>query len=349
MGRTTAACITATLGLSACVPTITDDLSTVQTPRLLAVSAAPAEVVPGAEVTLTALIAAPPGARLPAVGWELCIERKPLTELGAVSPGCLRAGENDGSVAENVGRGEQVATALPRQACSLFGPNPPPSTGPGDPGGRPVDPDPTGGYYQPVVAFLAAEPTLGAVRLSCGVSGLSPDQRAEFGDRYRINENPRIDDVLLDGDAIATDEEADPPAVHRGRTVTLTAEWAKCPSSALCGDGICGEREDAASCAEDCPAEGGKGCTGAETYAWFDVAAGRIVERREGIAITWYSTAGDFSERRVGLAESDPEPKTPHVATRWIAPSKAGEHTLWAVVRDDRGGVSWSAYRIRVD
>jgi hypothetical protein len=349
MRTTILPCITATLAASACIPTITDDLSTVEKPRLLAVAAAPAEVTPGADVTLTALVAAPPGARRSAVDWELCVERKPLTDLGAVSPACLHPGESDGSVADTVGRGETVSTELPRQACSLFGPNPPPPQGPGDPGGRPVDPDPTGGYYQPVVAFLAAEPTLGAVRLSCGVPGLSPDQRAEFGERYRINENPRIDEVVADGQPLSVDPAAEPATVRRGAKVTLTAEWAKCPKSAVCGDGICGEREDATSCADDCPAGASKGCTGAETYAWFDSAAGNIVDRREGIAITWYSTAGDFSERRVGLAESDPEPETPHVATSWAAPTKAGEQTLWAVIRDDRGGVSWSTYQVRVE
>jgi hypothetical protein len=115
----------------------------------------------------------------------------------------------------------------------------------------------------------------------------------------------------------------------------------------VCGDGICGEREDASSCADDCPAGVGKGCTGAETYAWFDTASERIVDRREGIGVTWYSTAGEFTERRVGVAESDPD--TPKTATRWTAPAMGGEQTLWAVIRDDRGGVSWSTYRIRVE
>jgi len=340
-------CVSVTLiSASACIPTITDDLATVGKPRLLAVATTPAEATPAASITLRALVATPPGARAPAVDWELCLDRKPLTELGAVSPACLdRAG--DAAVEESAGRGDEVTSSVPRDACSLFGPNPPPPK-PGETGGRPVDPDPTGGYYQPVIAFLASEPTLGAVRLNCGVPGLTPDQRVEFGNRYRINENPRVDMLQMGAsDVLPPDDTADAPSVRRGSVIKLTAEWAACPRKAVCGDGICGEREDATSCAADCPAGTSRGCTGAETYAWFDVAADRIVDRREGIAVTWYSTAGDFSERRTGVAETDAD--EPSARTTWTAPAKTGEQILWTVIRDDRGGVSWNSYRVRVE
>jgi hypothetical protein len=89
---------------------------------------------------------------------------------------------------------------------------------------------------------------------------------------------------------------------------------------------------------------GSKGCTGAETYAWFDMNAGAIVDRREAIAVTWYSTAGDFSDRRTGVSETDRDEA--RTETTWTAPAKAGTETLWAVIRDDRGGVSWQSYRI---
>src|SRR5262249_6646500 len=104
--------IVAALGASACIPTITDDLSTVHNARLLAVATVPAEAAPVAKVTLTALVAVPPGARRSAVEWELCNQRKPLTELGAVSPACLQLGEGDGAVFEIVGRGDDVDTLV---------------------------------------------------------------------------------------------------------------------------------------------------------------------------------------------------------------------------------------------
>lgn len=340
-------CVTATFGASACIPTISDDVATVQKPRLVAVAATPAEAVPGANVALSALVAMPPGTTRPGVDWELCVERKPLTELGSVSPDCLHPGETDGAVSDPIGRGYAVATAVPRQACSLFGPNPPPPKA-GETGGRPADPDPTGGYYQPVIAFLAGAPTLGSIRLSCGVAGLTPDQTTEFGNRYRINENPRIATLRLGaGTVVPESGMGDAPAVRRGATVTLTSEWAACPRKSVCGDGICGEREDASSCPDDCPSGASKGCTGAETYAWFDSTANEIVDRREAITVTWYSTAGDFSERLVGVAESDPD--TPRTQTSWTAPKTAGEQTLWAVIRDDRGGASWTAYTLHVE
>ncbi|HEX4335615.1 MAG TPA: hypothetical protein VH062_06845 [Polyangiaceae bacterium] len=333
------------MSVSACIPTVTDDLATVARPRLLAVATTPAEAAPAAAVTFTALVAAPPDVRTPAVDWELCLDRKPLTELGAVSEACLGRGA-DGSVEQTAGRGDEVTGAVPREACSLFGPNPPPPKA-GQTGGRPVDPDPTGGYYQPIVAFLADAPTLGAVRLNCGVPGLSPDERVEFGSRYRVNENPRIDTLRLDGSTVLMpDGDSASVSLRRGTTVTLKAEWASCPRKSVCGDGICGEREDATSCADDCPAGVSKGCTGAETYAWFDAVADQIVDRREGIAVTWYATAGDFSERRTGVSESDPDEA--RAQTMWTAPSKAGADVVWAVIRDDRGGVTWSTYRIDV-
>ncbi|HEX3594926.1 MAG TPA: hypothetical protein VHU80_07490, partial [Polyangiaceae bacterium] len=144
---------------SACIPTITDDLATIAKPRLLAVATTPAEAAPATSVALEALVAVPPDARSPAVSWELCLDRKPLTELGAVSPACLDRGA-DAAIEQSAGQGQEVASAVPREACSLFGPNPPPPK-PGETGGRPADPDPTGGYYQPVVAFLGNEPVLG--------------------------------------------------------------------------------------------------------------------------------------------------------------------------------------------
>ena len=346
----TATAILLTLPLSsACIPTITDDLSLISSPRLLAIAAQPAEAAPSDGVALSALVAAPAGARRASIEWELCTSRKPLTELGAVNPACLSPTRDmDASVERLLGQGDEIASDVPRDACSSFGPNPPPPQAGEQTGGRPVDPDPTGGYYQPVVAFLGRSPTLGTVRLSCGVPGLSPDERVEFGQRYRINENPRIDALHLgDGTVVPSDAADAGFTARRKANVSLETQWAACPRHSVCGDGICGEEEDATSCAGDCPAGASKGCTGAETYAWFDPGAEGIEDRREGILVTWYSTAGAFSERRVGVAETDPD--AAHTKTTWTAPATPGEETLWAVIRDDRGGVSWQSYRVRVE
>jgi hypothetical protein len=337
----------ASLSLGACVPAVDDDLATIEKPRLLAVQATPAEAGPLATVTFTALVAAPGEARRRSVDWVLCLDQKPLTELGPVSPACLDPAA-EASVAEPIGRGDEVMAEVPREACTLFGPNPPSPENPGEPGGRPADPDPTGGYYQPVIAALGgAGQTLGAVRLNCGVPGLTPPQHVEFGDRYRINENPRIE-ALRAGDGIVPpdDSEGAPIEVAAGSATVLEAEWASCPRESVCGDGICGEREDATSCADDCPAGASKGCTGAETYAWFDPAVGEIIDRRESIVVSWYATAGEFEERKTGVSESDPD--EPRTGTSWVSPSQSGEHRLWLVIRDDRGGVSWRSYRVSV-
>jgi hypothetical protein len=334
--------------LGACVPAVDDDLATVERPRLLAIQATPAEALPGATATFAALVAAPGEGNHRAVEWVLCLDQKPLTELGPVSPACLDPAAG-ASIVQPIGRGDEVMSEVPRDACSLFGPNPPPPENPGEPGGRPADPDPTGGYYQPVIAAIGgADQTLGAIRLNCGVPGLTPEQHVDFGTRYRVNENPRVDVLRTeDGAVVAPDDSENAPIeIGAGSATILEAEWASCPREAVCGDGICGEREDATSCAEDCPAGASRGCTGAETYAWYDAALGEIVDRRESIVISWYATAGEFEHRKTGVSETDAD--EPRTRTTWTSPSKPGDYRLWLVIRDDRGGVSWRSYRVSI-
>jgi hypothetical protein len=61
----------------------------------------------------------------------------------------------------------------------------------------------------------------------------------------------------------------------------------------------------------------------------------------EAVVVQSYATEGIF-EHDVRVA-SAPE-------TRWVARAKArgGEQLMWFVVRDDRGGVSWTSRRLRV-
>ncbi len=53
-----------------------------------------------------------------------------------------------------------------------------------------------------------------------------------------------------------------------GETVTLHATWAACPTTPICGDGICGIDETATSCPADCTNP--LGCTGSEQYLVLD-------------------------------------------------------------------------------
>ena len=340
--------------VAGCIPEIDDDLSTISAPRILAVQSQPAEAGPEKLVTTRALVAAPDGAKVPFIDWELCIDRKPLTELGPVSPACLSRTGN-AAIQVPLGSGDSVGPfEIPRDACSLFGPTPPPPKA-NEPGGRPTDPDVTGGYYEPLVAFLgSSDKTLGMVRLDCGLPvGVPRDALKDYNARHRPNENPAIDAFSMGTAAPLTDIPPDdgsssPEVVSPHEHLTVRATYAACPRTPVCGDGQCsaGETKDQDSCPADCPDDTAKGCTGAETYAWYDGTSHTVVDRREGIAVSFYSTDGAIDDRRTGVAATDPDQS--HVETGWTAPGRAGDVVLWAVIRDDRGGVSWQRYRLRV-
>ena len=70
-----------------CKPDLTDRLSLIDGPRILAVQSQPAEAAPKAQVMLTALMADPTGTvTSAAIDWAFCNQPKPLAELGTVSP-----------------------------------------------------------------------------------------------------------------------------------------------------------------------------------------------------------------------------------------------------------------------
>jgi hypothetical protein len=336
------------IGLTtACVPEVDDDLSLVVAPRILAVRATPAEIGTEKTTTVEALVAAPDGADVPEISWQMCLERKALTELGPVNATCLDFVADGDETRVALGRGEAAELETVREACSLFGPNAPPPEN-GMKGGRPVDPDATGGFYQPVVAFLGGEPTLGMVRLDCGLPLAPREALIEYNSRHKPNGNPALSLLALQDGSASTDLEPDEATasadVPLGGTVTLRAEWQRCPREAACEDGICSEGEDVTSCAADCTTP--VSCTGAETYSWYDPSTRQVVWRREGILVAWYATSGEFTERQTGVLEAEPD--VPASETQWVAPSTAGEVKLWVVLRDDRGGSSWQEYRVNV-
>lgn len=72
-----------------------------------------------------------------------------------------------------------------------------------------------------------------------------------------------------------------------------------------------------------------------ETYVAYDPASRELVERLEVLAVSWFVTAGELDEEVTGAASGQ------HVtAARWRAPDEAGTVWVWAVLRDDRGGVA---------
>jgi hypothetical protein len=332
----------------ACVPTFDDDLSTIAGPRVLAIQSSPAEAAPGASVTLSALVAVPDGGTS-SLRWELCTDRKPLTELGPVNPDCLALPDGDPDAGAALGAGNAVTAQLPKDACQIFGPIRPPAVA-GQAQGRPVDPDITGGFYQPVTARLAATDsvTLGAVRLSCPLTDATPSQLSAFGALYRPNQNPDFSALTLEhatGDSVPI-AEGSSLSVAPGERVQIQATWATCPTESVCGDGICGANEDKSNCATDCATA--TGCPGAETYPVFDATTQQITSHRESIRLSWYASAGSFENPVTGRDETETVSSS---GNGWTAPtSAAGAQTVhfWVVIRDARGGQSFRSFAAAV-
>jgi len=91
----------------------------------------------------------------------------------------------------------------------------------------------------------------------------------------------------------------------------------------------------------------GTACAGAEFYLVFDSSSQQIVQHREAMNASWYTTGGAFSVARNGVAEADAA--TSQVTNTWTAPSTAGTVTLWVVLIDARGGAGWQSYSIQVE
>ena len=330
--------------LSACVPDVDVDASLLGEPRLLAVRAEPAEAGPGESVRFVALYAGPDGAIDDApIDWALCTARKPLAELGPISQGCL---ELTHPALVPIGEGIEASGAVPREACRLFGPEPPPAED-GAPAGRPVDPDVTGGYAQPLRLRVPGNDVdsvaLFELRLACGLFGATQAEAAEYARRYRRNVAPEITRLELvheDGRVLALDEPAD---VALGEVVTLRAGWPSCPESDACGDGLCGIDETRSDCPDDCTAP--SSCAGAERFLRFDVASRALVADRESIRAAWYTSGGTLEAARTGVGADDPRTLTENTLT---VPESAGELAVIVVLRDARGGVAWREATLRV-
>lgn len=327
--------------LGGCVPDFDEDLSRLSEPRLLALRTTPAEAVPGGETEVEALIAVPDGEEGSPAAFGLCLARKPLTQLGPVSQDCL-APNAPPDVLVPLGQGTGAKLELPEEACRLFGPLQPPPEG-GKPSGRAVDPDVTGGFYQPFVARLGNEASVGGVRIDCDLGGVGRDEAVRYRQQYRRNENPQLSRVTrTDGEAL---DETVVARVRAGSRLTLDAEWEHCPASSSCGDGFCTANEDMSTCAEDCTAP--RGCSGAEAYVWYDAAKRVVAPRREGITVAWFASRGHFDEEQTGASEAEAATAT-KTRNTWVVGSQAGLATLWLVIRDTRGGQSWKTLHFDV-
>lgn len=291
-----------------CVPEIDDDPSLVVEGQILAVQFEPAEVKPESATQVNALVAASDDAELEKdVSFALCVARKPLSELGPVHPACLHGEDEDARRA--VGRGIDVQLTVPKNACNLFGPQRPPAE-PGQPPGRPVDPDATGGFYQPVVATLDAA-VLGSLRLNCGLPGGSQAQVAQYNQDHVANQNPvaqKLEIKVADGEWQTIPFGADDAVrVPRDEAISVRSRWDK-----------------------------------RERYLLLSTETRELTHANETLVASFYSTVGGFDEHRVQLD------KNSRASSRFHTPRQRGEVRMWIVVRDGRSGTGWTSFKLDV-
>lgn len=272
-------------------------------------------------VTYDLLVATPDGTlAAPAAEWAHCRSAKPPSETGPVSEACLGDG-----VAALGGPSASVQGMIPYDACQLFGPELPPQKD-GQAQARARDPDVTGGYYQPVrvqVRDLGRDlEAFGFERVTCNLASAGTDVALGYKSRYVRNTAPVLSRLWA---AVASTDPVDLPPVAdgvvpdatlhvpRGAIVTLGAEW---PPEAV------------------------------ETFVVYDLLSLSLVDQRESMRVSWFTTDGDFAHDRTGRGSGDLDTVTTNTLT---APASPGVVHLWVVLRDSRGGITWIEAALVVD
>jgi hypothetical protein len=294
--------------LAACKPDLGAPASLVDSPRVLAVRSDPAEVVPGHDVALAALVVSTGGTLAPDVAWGFCSEPAPLSSDNVVGDDCIYG------AASLMQRGAQITATIPLEACSVFGPTPP-APAPGEPPRRPHDADVTGGYYQPIrtLAKLGGDaqvPGIGLTRITCDLANAPIDIVQAFHASYQANTNPTIEHVVAQPPGTA-DAQKLPIALPANTEVPLRVRWT---------------------------------ADSAETFPVFDPASRTLVDHREAIRVSWFVTGGELASERTGRTEDDMELYADNV---WTTPDPGTAH-LWIVVRDTRGGVAFESFDVQI-
>lgn len=342
----------------ACTPEFSDRSSAVIEPRVLAIRSEPAEAAPGASASYRMLVVDEKGpVPAPRAEWSYCTQPKATNELNDVSPDCF----GSGSAVVPFGSGLSPTGKLPPNACAQFGPDvpQPPGGTASDPSGnavkqtqgRPTDPDSTGGYYQPVVVRVSAGAetvrTFGETRITCALAGATGEQLADYKKLTAANNNPVLERVTvptLTDTELSLDDAPTPLALHASTAYTLRATWPACPAKPSCGDGICSAGESTIDCPDDCTTP--TFCGGSESFAYLDPETHTLVERREAMRVSWFTTAGTMDKDHTGNLEADAAQTTSD--NIWTTPAQAGSVFLWVVLRDDRGGVDWRSFKVDV-
>ena len=243
------------LALAGCEDALDQRLAIVDRPRVLAITSEPAEVEPGESATLTALLAGPDGPLVSVPAWALCAAPKPPTVDNAVADGC---------VADQVtplGDGASISVTIPADACRTFGPDV------ASAGFRPRDPDPSGGYYQPIRAAVPSlDLAFGFTRITCNLANAPGDIAQQYKTTYVANTNPTLDVLTIDAAPAMS------ATVARDTDVTLSVGW---PADSV------------------------------EYYLYYDQTSQTLITRREAIRVSWFATAGALAVDASAVGEDD--------------------------------------------
>jgi hypothetical protein len=306
-----------------CKPDLGSAPSLVIKPRFLAVRGTPPEAAQNGMVTYDALVvggtvAAPP------LSWAQCLEADPPANGNDVSSACLpwQLGPDGGLITpdDTTVPSPTFTAALPSNSCALFGPETPPPVK-GKPPTRPVDPDTTGGFYQPVRAVWndTGLVAFALERVTCNLANAPAAIATQYAMDYLPNNNPILADLVFDPTGVDTPlyaaGQSAPPAaatIAPSRPITLQADFS---------------------------------ADAAETFLVWNVVTLTLDMQRESLRVSWFATGGAFAHDVTGRTQTDTETFTQNV---WTAPETPGPVYLWAVLRDDRGGVDFAAAEIDV-
>jgi hypothetical protein len=301
-----------------CKPNLGSPPSLIIKPRFLAVRGTPPEAAENGMVTYDALVVDTSGSvAAPPINWAHCLQPNPPANGNAVSINCLpgQLGSDGGLITpdDTTVAAPTFTAALPPNSCTLFGPEAPPSMK-GQPPQRPADPDTTGGFYQPVRATWESDVAFALERVTCNLANAPTSVATQYAMSYVPNKSPVLADLIFDpAGAAATLYTAGQTALAAAATisanqpVTLQADFT---------------------------------ADSAETFLVWNVVTLTLDMQRESLRVSWFATGGSFDHDVTGRSQADTESFTQNV---WHAPETPGPVYLWAVLRDDRGGIDFAA------
>jgi hypothetical protein len=325
-----------------CKPNLGSPPSLIIKPRFLAVRGTPPEAAANGMVTYDALVVDTDGTVAgPLINWAQCLQPNPPANGNEVSINCLpgQLGIDGGVITpDDTTYPEPTFTApLPSNSCTLFGPEAPPPMK-GQPPQRPADPDTTGGFYQPVRAVWDSDVgplvSFALERVTCNLANAPTSIATQFAMEYVPNNNPVLADLLFDPAGVAL------PLYAAGQTSPAAA-------ATIAANQLVTLQADFSA-------------DSAETFLVWNVVTLSLERQRESLTVSWFATGGSFDHDVTGHAggavtgdagqtdAATSDAGQTFTQNVWRAPETPGPVYLWAVLRDNRGGVDFAAAQIVV-